>query len=42
LGSVASSVIANLRGKRHDGLFIGHWVPTFLVAAILSRLFNRQ
>ncbi len=41
LGSVASSLIANLRGKRHDGLFIGHWVPTFLAAAILSRLFNR-
>jgi uncharacterized membrane protein len=41
LGSTVSSVIAHGRGKHHDGLFIGHWAPTFLAAAILSRLFNR-
>lgn len=41
MGSIVSSTIAHLRGKRHDGLFIGHWTPTFLAAAILSRLFNR-
>ena len=41
LGSVVSSAIAHGRGKHHDGLFIGHWAPTFLAAAILSRLFNR-
>jgi uncharacterized membrane protein len=42
VGSVISSTIAHLRGRRHDGLFIGHWTPTFLTAAVLSRLFTRD
>ena len=40
--SVISSVLAHLRGRRKEGLFIGHWAPTFLVAALLCRLINRE
>lgn len=41
LGSIASSVVLHARGKRTDGLFVGQWAPTFLGAAILTRIFGR-
>lgn len=41
LGSVVASALQHLRGKRHDGLFVGQWAPTFMVGASLMRLLNR-
>jgi uncharacterized membrane protein len=41
LGSVTASAVHHLRGKRKDGLFVGQWAPTFMIAASLVRLFNR-
>ncbi|HET9980817.1 MAG TPA: SRPBCC family protein [Ktedonobacterales bacterium] len=41
LGSVVSSAIQHLRGKRKDGLFVGQWAPTFMIVSSLVRLFNR-
>jgi len=41
LGSILVSAFQHFRGKRHDGLFIGQWAPTFLTASVLVRLFNK-
>lgn len=41
-GSIAGSIITHLRAHRHDGLFVGQWAPTFLGAALLTRLINRR
>lgn len=41
LGSVIASAIQHLSGKRSDGLFVGQWAPTFMIASSLIRLFNR-
>jgi uncharacterized protein YndB with AHSA1/START domain len=41
LGSIAASAFLHLRGRREDGLFVGQWAPTFLNAALFTRLFNR-
>jgi uncharacterized membrane protein len=41
-GSIITSIIAHLRGRRNEGLFIGHWVPTFLAGAVISRLISRD
>lgn len=40
-GSIASSAFLHLRGKREDGLFVGQWAPTFLNAALFTRLFTQ-
>ena len=36
--SILSSATIHARGRRTDGLFVGQWAPTFIGAAILSRL----
>ncbi len=41
LGSIVTSAFLHLRGKREDGLFVGQWAPTFLSAALFTRLFNQ-
>jgi uncharacterized membrane protein len=41
LGSIATSAMLYARGRRDDALFVGQWVPTFLSAALFTRLFNR-
>jgi uncharacterized membrane protein len=40
-GSIVSAAISHLRARRHDGLFIGQWAPTFLAGALFSRLIRR-
>ena len=40
-GSIVSSMISHMRSRRHDGLFIGQWAPTFLAGALFSRLIHR-
>ncbi len=40
-GSILASAALHARGKREDGLFVGQWAPTFLGAALFTRLFNR-
>ena len=42
VGALASSTIAHLRGRHGVGLFLGHWTPTFLAAAIVSRLVGHE
>lgn len=42
LGSILTSATLHLRGKREDGLFVGQWAPTFLGAALFTRLFSRM
>jgi uncharacterized membrane protein len=42
MGALASSVLAHLRGRRGEGLFLGQWTPLFLVAALVSRLFSHE
>jgi uncharacterized membrane protein len=41
LGSVITSAVTHASGRRSDGLFIGHWAPTFMAISILMRLLNR-
>lgn len=41
-GSILGSIITHLRTDRRDGLFVGEWAPTFLGAALLTRLINRK
>lgn len=40
-GSILTSATLHLRGRREDGLFVGQWAPTFLGAALFTRLFSR-
>lgn len=40
-GAILGSAFLHLRGKREDGLFVGQWAPTFLNAALFTRLFTR-
>jgi hypothetical protein len=42
VGALASSVLAHLRGRRGEGVFLGQWTPLFLVAALVSRLFSHE
>lgn len=42
VGALASSVLAHLRGRRGEGLFLGQWMPLFLAAALVSRLFSHE
>lgn len=41
IGSILTSATLHARGKREDGLFVGQWAPTFLGAALFTRLFSR-
>jgi uncharacterized membrane protein len=41
-GSILGSILTHLRTHRHDGLFVGEWAPTFLGAALLTRLITRR
>lgn len=41
IGAILTSATLHLRGKREDGLFVGQWAPTFLGAALFTRLFSR-
>ena len=38
LASILTSFGIHATGRRTDGLFVGHWAPTFMGAAILPRL----
>lgn len=42
VGALASSILAHLRGRRGEGHFLGQWTPTFLAAALVSRLFSHE
>lgn len=37
LASIAVSLYLQLRGKRHWGLFVGHWAPTFLLFGLYNK-----
>jgi hypothetical protein len=41
IGGLIVSSVAQARGRRYDGLFLGQWVPTLLGAASLLRLLRR-
>jgi hypothetical protein len=38
LASIAVSLFLQLRGRRHWGLFVGHWAPTFLLFGLYNKL----
>jgi uncharacterized membrane protein len=40
-GSIVTSAILHLRGRREQGLFVGQWAPTLLGASVFTRLFNQ-
>lgn len=42
LASILTSFTIHARGRRTDGLFVGHWAPTFLAAAIMTRLIGSR
>jgi len=37
-GSIAASITMKLMGRKHDALFIGQWVPAFLVLGLYNKL----
>jgi len=41
-GSILGAIFTYLRAHRHDGLLVGQWAPTFLGAALLTRLITRR
>ena len=38
LGSIAISLVFKLGGRDRDAEFVGHWAPTFIGLAVLSKL----
>lgn len=38
LGSIGASLTLRLLGKRHDAMFVGQWVPTFLIFGLYNKL----
>ena len=41
MASILTSIVLHGRGQRDQGLFVGQWAPTFINAAVMSRLFGR-
>lgn len=37
-GSIAGSLAFNVSGKSHAALFVGQWVPTFLLLGIYNKM----
>ncbi|MFL5327430.1 MAG: hypothetical protein ACJ8C4_00825 [Gemmataceae bacterium] len=37
-GSIAASIIFQVAGKKHESLFVGQWVPTFLILGLYNKI----
>jgi hypothetical protein len=42
IGSMATSLIFKLSGKKHEALFIGQWAAPFLLLGIYNKLVKQQ
>ena len=38
VGSIALSLALKFGGRKHDALFVGQWVPTFLLLGIYNKM----
>ena len=38
IGSITTSLILQLSGKRHASTFVGQWGPTFLILGVYNKL----
>ena len=38
LGSIATSLTLKLMGRDKDSIFVGHWVPVFLIHGVYNKL----
>jgi hypothetical protein len=37
-GAIATSLTLKLMGRNHESLFVGMWVPTFLILGLYNKL----
>lgn len=37
-GAIAGSLTLKLLGRNHESLFVGQWVPTFLILGLYNKL----
>jgi hypothetical protein len=37
-GSIATSLVLQMSGKRHASTFVGQWAPTFLILGLYNKL----
>jgi len=42
LGSIATSLVFKLAGKKHEALFVGQWAAPFLLLGIYNKLVKQQ
>ena len=42
LGSIATSLVFKIAGKRHDALFVGQWAAPFLLLGIYNKMVKQQ
>jgi hypothetical protein len=38
VGSIGCSVLLHASDRKHDALFVGQWVPTFLILGLYNKL----
>jgi hypothetical protein len=38
LGAIATSLVLQTLGKKEESLFVGQWVPTFLVLGLYNKI----
>ena len=38
MGSIGASLILRMMGRRHDAIFVGEWVPTFLLFGVYNKI----
>ena len=41
-GSIGTSLILKVMGKRHDALFVGQWAAPFLLLGIYNKMVKQQ
>jgi len=37
-GSIAASLVLRMMGRKHDAIFVGTWVPVFLIHGVYNKL----
>lgn len=38
LGAIGTSLLLNVMGRKEDGQFVGHWVPTILLLGLYNKV----
>lgn len=36
--SIGGSLLLHMAGKKEDGIFVGHWAPTFLLLGLYNKI----